>query len=65
MRPFVPSPRGLATAPLLVLAVLAVLLLALPLGVENPYSLHVMILLFRAVGQGESGNILGGYSGQY
>jgi branched-chain amino acid transport system permease protein len=65
MRLFVPSPRGLATAPLLVLAVLAVLLLALPFGVENPYSLHVMILLFLAVAQGESWNILGGYTGQY
>jgi branched-chain amino acid transport system permease protein len=41
------------------------LLAAVPLWVENPYALHVMILIFLAVIQGESWNVLGGYAGQY
>jgi branched-chain amino acid transport system permease protein len=41
------------------------LLAAVPLWVESPYALHVMILIFLAVIQGQSWNILGGYAGQY
>ncbi len=41
------------------------LLAAVPLWVESPYGLHVMILIFLAVIQGESWNVLGGYAGQY
>lgn len=49
---------------LLLLAALAALV-ALPAAVTSPYALHVMILLFLAVIQGESWNVLGGYTGQY
>lgn len=40
-------------------------LLALPKFVESPYALHMMILLFLSVSQGQSWNILGGYAGQH
>ena len=36
------------------------LLFALPGFVRSPYALHVMILLFLGVSQGQSWNILGG-----
>ncbi|WP_243288162.1 branched-chain amino acid ABC transporter permease [Geothrix terrae] len=40
-------------------------LLVIPRFVESPYALHMMILLFLSVSQGQSWNILGGYAGQY
>src|SRR5512141_111921 len=40
-------------------------LFAFPTIVENPYALHIMILLFLSIIMGESWNILGGYAGQY
>jgi branched-chain amino acid transport system permease protein len=49
---------------LLAIAVLA-LLLIFPHFVENPYALHIMILLFLSTIMGESWNILGGFTGQY
>src|SRR5512141_1582412 len=51
--------------PLLAFAAALVVLAALPAGVHSPYALHVMVLLFLAVIQGESWNVLGGYTGQY
>jgi branched-chain amino acid transport system permease protein len=50
-----------ATAGLIVLA----MLLAIPKYVDNPYALHMMILLFLSVSQGQSWNILGGFAGQH
>jgi branched-chain amino acid transport system permease protein len=41
------------------------LLAAIPRYVESPYALHMMILLFMSVAQGQSWNILGGYAGQH
>ncbi len=60
-----PTPRGFSLLPLLALAAAAAALLALPAFVSSPYALHVMILLFLATIQGESWNVLGGYTGQY
>jgi len=40
-------------------------LLLIPRFVESPYALHMMILLFLSVAQGQSWNILGGYAGQH
>jgi branched-chain amino acid transport system permease protein len=51
--------------PALLLLLALAALIALPASVTNPYALHVMILLFLAVIQGESWNVLGGYTGQY
>jgi branched-chain amino acid transport system permease protein len=41
------------------------ILLWIPRHVESPYALHMMILLFMSVSQGQSWNILGGYAGQH
>ena len=41
------------------------LLLAIPRWVDSPYPLHMMILLFLSVSQGQSWNILGGFAGQH
>ena len=40
-------------------------LFALPRYMDSPYALHMMILLFLSISQGQSWNILGGYAGQY
>ena len=40
-------------------------LLIIPRFLESPYALHIMILLFLSVAQGQSWNILGGYAGQH
>jgi branched-chain amino acid transport system permease protein len=50
---------------LVALAALALAALALPTLVSSPYALHVLVLLFVAIAQGESWNVLGGYTGQY
>lgn len=53
-------PRTLA-----LLAAAAAALVAIPALVSSPYALHVLVLLFVAIAQGESWNVLGGYTGQY
>jgi branched-chain amino acid transport system permease protein len=55
-----PGPVGAAV----ILVVLASLC-AFPIFVTSPYALHIMILLFLAIVQGEAWNIVGGYAGQY
>jgi branched-chain amino acid transport system permease protein len=45
--------------------ILLAIFAALPRFVESPYALHMMILLFLSVSQGQSWNILGGYAGQH
>lgn len=57
--------RGLAALPLVLAVVATVLLCLFPAVVSSPYGLHVMILIFLSVVQGESWNVLGGYTGQY
>jgi branched-chain amino acid transport system permease protein len=37
----------------------------LPLVIQSPYALTIFILLFLAIAQGESWNVLGGFAGQY
>jgi branched-chain amino acid transport system permease protein len=64
MRPR-PSPRGLSVLPVVGLLALLAALLAFPAFVDSPYALHVLILVFLATVQGESWNVLGGYTGQY
>ena len=48
-----------------VLLLILAFLLGIPRFVESPYALHMMILLFLSVSQGQSWNILGGYAGQH
>ena len=65
LRPMPRAPRGAAALPLILFAAALAALGLLPLWLTNPYALHVMVLLFLAVIQGESWNVLGGYTGQY
>ena len=57
--------RGLAPLPLVGFAAVLGLLALFPAAVSSTYALHVMILIFLAVIQGESWNVVGGYTGQY
>jgi branched-chain amino acid transport system permease protein len=57
--------RGLALLPLVLFLGVVLLLALFPAAVQSPYALHVMILIFLSVIQGESWNVLGGYTGQY
>ncbi|UFS70784.1 branched-chain amino acid ABC transporter permease [Geomonas sp. RF6] len=50
--------------PALTCVILAGLFL-FPRFVDNPYALHLMILLFMSTIMGQSWNIVGGYAGQY
>jgi len=59
------SPRGLSIPAVLAIVAIAAALLAVPAMTSSPYALHMMILLFLAIIQGESWNVLGGYTGQY
>ena len=45
--------------------VLCVVLALLPIWVTKPYLLHMGVLLFLAVIQGQAWNIIGGYAGQH
>lgn len=54
--------------PILKLALVVLVLaglLVIPKFLDSPYALHMMILLFLSVSQGQSWNILGGYAGQH
>ena len=56
---------GFSPVSLLFAITILALLLAFPLFVKTPYTLHMMILFFLSIIMGESWNILGGYTGQY
>lgn len=57
--------RGFGLASALGLGLLCIGLVLFPLGVKDPYWLHLMILLFLSIIMGESWNVIGGYTGQY
>ena len=59
------TPRGFSVLGVLVFAAVVVLLALFPQAVRKPYILHMGILLFLAVIQGEAWNVVGGYAGQY
>jgi branched-chain amino acid transport system permease protein len=46
-------------------AVAALALALIPLWLQNPYALHIFILLFIGIALGASWNVLGGFAGQY
>jgi branched-chain amino acid transport system permease protein len=58
-------PRGLALPSLLAVIVVIAALAAFPLFVKKPYVLHMGVILFLAIIQGEAWNVIGGYTGQY
>jgi branched-chain amino acid transport system permease protein len=57
--------RRVSPLRLLTFLVLTGALFLFPRLVDNPYALHIMILIFLSVIMGGSWNILGGYTGQY
>ena len=72
-RPLAPSlasapedrPRGLAILPIVLFLAAAVALAVFPSFVTKPYVLHMGVLLFLAIIQGQAWNVIGGYAGQY
>ncbi len=61
--PFRPSASSVAGAAAFLVAVLA--LAIFPSFVRKPYVLHMGVMLFLAVIQGQAWNVIGGYAGQY
>jgi branched-chain amino acid transport system permease protein len=60
-----PPPRGLASVPILLFLAAAVALWVFPSFVRKPYVLHMGVMLFLAIIQGQAWNVIGGYTGQY
>src|SRR5512133_2653767 len=58
-------PRGVSVLPILLFAVVLVLLALFPSFVKKPYVLHMGVMLFLAIIQGQAWNVIGGYTGQY
>ncbi len=57
--------RGLSLLPIIVFAAAVVALAVFPSFVKKPYVLHMGVMLFLAVIQGQAWNVIGGYAGQY
>src|SRR5512139_4055222 len=62
-RPLAPS--RLALVPILIFVVAVAALAVFPSFVKKPYVLHMGVMLFLAVIQGQAWNVVGGYAGQY
>ena len=58
-------PRGVSLPALLAFLAVVAALAIFPQFVKKPYVLHMGVLLFLAVIQGQAWNVLGGYAGQY
>jgi branched-chain amino acid transport system permease protein len=58
-------PRGFAATGLLLFLVAVVAFAVFPSFVRKPYVLHMGVLLFLAIIQGQAWNVIGGYAGQY
>jgi branched-chain amino acid transport system permease protein len=59
------APRGYSVVGLLVFVAVVAALAIFPQFVKKPYVLHMGVLLFLAVIQGQAWNVVGGYAGQY
>ncbi|ABC82196.1 branched-chain amino acid ABC transporter permease [Anaeromyxobacter dehalogenans] len=59
------APRGYSVVGLLVFVAAVAALAIFPQFVKKPYVLHMGVLLFLAVIQGQAWNVVGGYAGQY
>jgi branched-chain amino acid transport system permease protein len=60
-----PAPRGLALLPVALFLGAALALAIFPSFVRKPYILHMGVMLFLAIIQGQAWNVVGGYAGQY
>ncbi len=58
-------PRGLAILPIVLFLAAAIALWVFPSFVRKPYVLHMGVMLFLAIIQGQAWNVIGGYTGQY
>jgi branched-chain amino acid transport system permease protein len=59
------APRGVSVVALLLFLVAVVALAVFPQFVKKPYVLHMGVVLFLAIIQGQAWNVVGGYAGQY
>jgi branched-chain amino acid transport system permease protein len=60
-----PRPRGFSTVGFALFAVAVIALALFPQFVKKPYVLHMGVVLFLAIIQGQAWNVIGGYTGQY
>jgi len=60
-----PAPRGVSVAPIVLFLAAALALAVFPSFVRKPYVLHMGVMLFLAIIQGQAWNVVGGYAGQY
>src|SRR5512133_2458531 len=58
-------PRGVSVLPIVLFLAAALALAIFPSFVRKPYVLHMGVMLFLAIIQGQAGNVIGGYTGQY
>ena len=65
MRPPARPPRGFSVPALLAFVAVVAALAVFPQFVKRPYVLHMGVMLFLAVIQGQAWNVIGGYAGQY
>jgi branched-chain amino acid transport system permease protein len=59
------APRGLSILPIVLFLAAALALFVFPSFVRKPYVLHMGVMLFLAIIQGQAWNVIGGYTGQY
>jgi branched-chain amino acid transport system permease protein len=59
------APRGVSIPALLIFVAFVVGLALFPQFVKKPYVLHMGVVLFLAIIQGQAWNVIGGYAGQY
>ena len=57
--------RGLSLLPILLFAAAVAAFAVFPQLVKKPYVLHMGVMLFLAIIQGQAWNVIGGYTGQY
>jgi len=60
-----PPARGASVLPILLFAAAVAALAVFPQFVRKPYVLHMGVMLFLAIIQGQAWNVIGGYAGQY
>ncbi len=60
-----PSPRGFSLPAILAFLAVVIAFAIFPSFVKKPYVLHMGVMLFLAVIQGQAWNVIGGYTGQY
>ena len=60
-----PSPRGFSLPAILAFLAVVIAFAIFPSFVKKPYVLHMGVMLFLAIIQGQAWNVIGGYTGQY